>query len=178
MEVTGHAEAQRRIAGRLREFIGGGWVLDVATGTGIMVEAFKRAIGLDASKEMVREARRKFRDREFVVGDVEYLPFRDRVFSAVVSCLAFLWFQNRDKALKEMLRVSSEKVFIVEEEGVPARKRIKIPNQLKPFFKEIEKLEKPIPIKELDELYPRIAEANINSSHKFVCWEIKKKLKG
>lgn len=171
MEETGHVKAQRIISNQLNV---DGLVLDVATGTGIMVEGFDKAVGIDISMEMVKEAKTKYPDREFVVGDVEYLPFKNNTFDVTISCLAFSWFQDRRRALEEMLRVSSEKVFVVEEEGTPVRKRIEIPEHLALFFEEIERFEMPISAEELDKSYLRVAEADIDGSHKFVAWEVKK----
>ncbi len=171
MGETGHVNAQRIIFNRLNI---DGLVLDVATGTGIMVEGFDKAVGIDISMEMVKEAKKKYPDKEFVVGDIEYLPFKNDTFDFVISCLAFSWFQDKRSALEEMLRVSSEKVFVVEEEGTPVRKRIEAPDDLELFFEEIERLEMPISAEELDKSYRRVAEADIDGSHKFVAWEVKK----
>jgi ubiquinone/menaquinone biosynthesis C-methylase UbiE len=171
MEETGHVTAQRKIFNRLTV---DGLVLDVATGTGIMIEGIDKTVGIDISMEMVREAKRKYPNKEFVVGDVEYLPFKSNTFDFVISCLAFSWFQDKRRALEEMLRVSMGKVFIVEEEGTPVRKRIEIPEHLALFFEEIERFEMPISAEELDKFYYRVAEADIDGSHKFVAWAVKK----
>jgi len=169
MGETGHIQAQRKIARQIRRMIDG-TVLDVATGTGIIAR-YLGAIGLDASSGMIRRARVRSGDGQFIVADAEYLPFRDGSFDAVTSCLAFLWFPDQKGALKEMLRVG-KKVFIIEEEGTPARRRINIPEHLRPFFKEIEELETPVSIKELDGVGRRVGEADIDGSHKFVAWVI------
>jgi demethylmenaquinone methyltransferase/2-methoxy-6-polyprenyl-1,4-benzoquinol methylase len=93
MEETGHAQAQRRVASFIAER-GDGMVLDVATGTGIMLEPFGEGVGVDLSPAMAREAKRKAPSREFIVADAHRLPFRDKAFEASVSCLAFLWFDD------------------------------------------------------------------------------------
>ncbi|MDI6884796.1 MAG: class I SAM-dependent methyltransferase [archaeon] len=147
MEQTDHVQAQKEIADKLKEqIIGGDFVLDVATGTGVMIQPFERAIGVDASSKMIESAKRKYPDKDFCIADVEHLPFKDNTFDYAMSCLAFLWFIDRERSLAEMLRVSRRGIFIIEEEGVPARQRIEIPDHLKPFFELIEKLEEPIDI--------------------------------
>lgn len=169
MEKTGHLAAQLKILDQIVPRTEPP-VLDVAAGTGIFAAGLM-AVGLDVSKQMIHRAREKYGWIPLVLGDSEFLPFKDKSFNTAVSCLALLWFPNPEKALKEMLRVA-EKVFIIEEEGTPARKRVNIPAHLKSFFEEIEKMETPISIAELDEKYIRIAEADIDGSHRFVCWEV------
>ena len=172
MRETGHVQAQRKIVERLKDYLEGGGVLDVATGTGVMIERIDRSVGIDVSREMVKEAKRKHNGKDFLVGDVGCLPFKDKAFDVAMSCLAYLWFPDRKQALEEMKRVSRKRVLVIEEEGVPARRRINIPEHLKAFFEEIERLEAPISIEELDSKYARVAEADIDGSHKFVAWNV------
>jgi len=58
MEDTGHTKAQRRIA-RFIARNNTGKVLDVASGTGIMLEPFEDGVGVDISPRLTREAKRK-----------------------------------------------------------------------------------------------------------------------
>lgn len=172
MEGTGHAEAQRKIA----EFMARnntGRVLDVATGTGIMLEPFRGGVGVDVSPSMIKEARRKNGGKEFVVADAHHLPFKDKAFDTAISCLVLPWLDDSEGVLREMQRVA-ERVYLIEEEGKPARKRIEVPPHLRGFFEKIERLERPVPIKDLDRRYRRVAEAGIDGSHKFVCWMVKR----
>ena len=173
MEETGHVESQRRVA-RFIKGNGRGSVLDVATGTGVMLEPFEDGVGVDVSVEMVRKAKEKQPEKSFLVSDVHNLPFKPKAFDLGISCLAFLWFDDPEAALKEMLRVC-RRVYLVEEEGVPARKRIEIPDRVKHFFETIEKFEREVFITELDAyraslMYGKVFEADIDGSHKFVCW--------
>jgi len=173
MSETGHTQAQQRITQFLSQKVSGS-VLDVATGTGIMLEPFFNGVGVDISQEMVRRAKEK-NGKEFLVADVHCLPFKDKSFDIAISCLAFPWFEHQVEALKEMVRVAG-KVYLVEEEGVAARKRINIPPTLKKFFQEIEKLEMSVDIEELalnlGFTSKKVFQEDIDGSHKFVCWEI------
>ena len=169
MEKTGHVAAQLKILDQIVPYVEPP-VLNLATGTGLFAAGLM-AVGLDVSKQMIYRAKQKYGWTPLIVGDSKCLPFKDKAFNTVVSCLAFLWFPDPEKVLKEMVRVA-EKVYIVEEEGTPARKRVEIPAHLKAFFEEVERLETPISIAELDEKYVRVAEADIDGSHKFVCWEV------
>lgn len=177
MEQTAHVQAQKKIAQELKEKIGNSFILDVATGTGVMIQSLTRTMGVDASSKMIERAKRKHTDKDFCIADVEYLPFKDETFDYSVSCLAFLWFTDRVKALDEMLRVSRKGAFIIEEEGTPVRKRTKILKRLKRFFELIEELEEPISIRKMDEKYERVCEADIDGSHRFVAWMVKKEIR-
>jgi len=122
----------------------------VATGTGIMLEPFCNGVGVDSA------------------------------FEIALSCLAFLWFENPEHALREMLGMLrvAKRVYVFEEEGIPARKRIEIPKTLEKFFETIGSLEKEVYIEELDAyrsglIHGRVYETDIVGSHKFVCWEIR-----
>lgn len=87
-------------------------VLDVACGTGALTLAAAeivgptgRATGLDANPEMLAVARRKSQDIEWREGRAENLPFADATFDAVVSQFGFMFFDDRPRALSEMMRV-------------------------------------------------------------------------
>ena len=175
MEETGHAEVQRRIA----RFIAGnrvGKVLDVATGTGIMLEAFEKGVGVDISLPMLRRAKQKQPNKEFIVANAHTLPFRDKIFDASISCLTFPWLDDLEKALREMLRVT-KKAYIVEEEGTPTRKRVDVPDHMKPFFERIEKLEREVNIEKLARksgfACRRVFEENIDEGHRFIVYEVR-----
>lgn len=87
-------------------------VLDVACGTGAstlaaleMVGPSGKVSGLDANPEMLAVARRKSDDIEWRHGAAEALPFDDASFDAVISQFGFMFFDDRPKALSEMMRV-------------------------------------------------------------------------
>lgn len=87
----------------------GGRLLDIGCGTGLFVERYcergGRAVGLDLSPKMIERARDRCRSAEWTVGTGETLPFRDDVFDAVSSLLAFSYFRDPDRMLAEVLRV-------------------------------------------------------------------------
>lgn len=77
-------------------------LLDVGCGTGISTNFFKiKAIGIDSSKEMIK------RGKNLIHGYAENLPFKDKSFNTVISITSFHNFKNMEKALKEIIRVSS-----------------------------------------------------------------------
>lgn len=91
-------------------------VLDVACGTGAATLAAAEiagssgsVVGLDANPEMLAVARRKPARIEWREGKAEKLPFPDNNFDAVVSQFGFMFFEDRSKALTEMMRVLKPK---------------------------------------------------------------------
>ena len=90
-------------------------VLDVGCGTGISTfELMKRVkgrfFGIDISQKMIDLAKERalalgFSNVEFSKGDAEQLDFPESSFDLIISNLVFHWVQNKQKALKEMLRV-------------------------------------------------------------------------
>lgn len=87
-------------------------VLDVACGTGILArEAASRmrgegsVAGLDANPGMLAVAKRLDPAIEWREGVAESLPYEDNSFDAVVSQFGLMFFEDRSKALREMIRV-------------------------------------------------------------------------
>jgi ubiquinone/menaquinone biosynthesis C-methylase UbiE len=88
-------------------------VLDLGTGSGYAARALAgtagadRAYGLDASPQMVRNARDYTDDSSvgFLVGDFEHLPFADDSVDHVFSMEAFYYAVDPHAALDELGRV-------------------------------------------------------------------------
>jgi SAM-dependent methyltransferase len=87
-------------------------VLDVACGTGVLALAAAERVGpngsvagLDINEEMLAIARRKSDAIAWRHGRAEALPFPDQDFDAVVSQFGFMFFDDRPKAAREMMRV-------------------------------------------------------------------------
>jgi ubiquinone/menaquinone biosynthesis C-methylase UbiE/uncharacterized protein YbaR (Trm112 family) len=108
-------------------------ILDVATGTGrlplaLLRERFRgQIVGLDLSRGMLRQARRKlaaYSDQVSLLWhDASCLPFSDGTFDAV-TCLESLEFMPRpSEALSEMVRVLAPggMLFITNRVGHEAR---------------------------------------------------------
>lgn len=99
----------------------GSKILDVATGTGRQAFAFAEkgydVIGIDLSEDMLKVAIKKntYENVTFEVADATNLPFEDNSFD--VSCVSFalhdMLLTIREKALKEMARVTKPKGIIV-----------------------------------------------------------------
>ena len=87
-------------------------VLDVACGTGVLareaasrVEPTGLVAGLDSNRGMVTVASRLEPRVHWRTGTAESLPFPDASFDAVVSQFGLMFFGDRIRSLREMLRV-------------------------------------------------------------------------
>lgn len=87
-------------------------VLDVACGTGVLArEAASRVgssgfvAGLDAATGMLAVAEQLAPTLEWRHGVADSLPYPDHAFDAVVSQFGLMFFPDRHRALREMLRV-------------------------------------------------------------------------
>jgi SAM-dependent methyltransferase len=98
-------------------------VLDVACGPGLVVAAFanvcRRAAGIDLTPAMIEKAKEHaaalgLANVEWHTGDVTRLPFADGAFSTVVSRFAFHHFVDPLTVLREMKRVASRRIVVVD----------------------------------------------------------------
>lgn len=97
-------------------------VLDVGTGTGILLPILREAIGpqgrlfaMDFSFKMLEQARRR-RDGvqvDFINAGVGMIPFREGQFDRVTCFAAFPHFPDKKRALSEMVRVLTRKGLLI-----------------------------------------------------------------
>lgn len=87
-------------------------VLDVACGTGVLaraamsrVDAPGEVVGLDVNDGMLAVAKRRAPAVAWHAGRAEALPFASADFDAVVSQFGLMFFEDRVKAMQEMVRV-------------------------------------------------------------------------
>ncbi|MCC6614975.1 MAG: methyltransferase domain-containing protein [Anaerolineae bacterium] len=86
-------------------------VLDIACGTGILARSAAErvglrgsVVGLDVNDGMLAVAAAKASHIEWRKGRAEALPFDDGAFDAVVSQFGLMFFDDREQAIREMLR--------------------------------------------------------------------------
>ncbi len=102
-------------------------ILDVATGTADLAIALvkggaKRVIGLDISAGMLEVGREKIRKKNLektislTLGDSENLPFEDETFDAVTVAFGVRNFENLEKGISEIHRVTKKggKILVLE----------------------------------------------------------------
>ena len=87
-------------------------VLDVACGTGVVTREIAKGlgangsvIGLDLNPGMLAVAKEKAPNIEWQQGNAEALPFDSNSFDVVICQFGLMFFEHRQAALKEMLRV-------------------------------------------------------------------------
>lgn len=96
-------------AAQLRQ---GDRVLDIACGTGVLAkEALKHVspggsvVGLDRNEDMLRVAQKNCSELSWQKGLAEYLNFENASFDAVISQFGLMFFDDKVRALREMVRV-------------------------------------------------------------------------
>lgn len=116
---TGIKDPRRNYIYKIVEFEHNNIYLDVACGPGIDCEGLKdksldvNYIGLDLASHFLSYSKNRFPDAEFVISSAEQIPFRNRSVD-FVTCKDLLEHlpKGSEYALREMLRVSSNKVVI------------------------------------------------------------------
>ncbi len=99
-------------------------ILDLGCGTGLFFEYIRKSIldnqeikcnytAIDISWNMLLEFQSKFiiseclkRTPNLLLSDIEYLPFRDNVFSSIFSITSFQNLPQLEKGINELFRVS------------------------------------------------------------------------
>ncbi len=81
--------------------------------TNHIYENYKCAIeGFDIGEEAIEKAKREFSNINFDVKSIYDLPYKENQFDLVVCCEVLEHLDNYDKALKELMRISSKYVII------------------------------------------------------------------
>jgi ubiquinone/menaquinone biosynthesis C-methylase UbiE len=99
-------------------------LLDVAIGDGVYLDWLPRdwdIVGLDISTAQLAACRTRAVERELplVLGEAEDLPFQDRRFDAVLSIGGFNYFNEPERSLREMSRVTKPGGTIVISDELP-----------------------------------------------------------
>jgi SAM-dependent methyltransferase len=110
--------AERRLLARLAPpFSGATRTLEVGCGTAHFTRSLApraaSAIGLDRSRAMLREARRRLPELPLVLGDAAELPFADRSLDLVFYVTTLEFVDDPARALREGVRVARRGVIVV-----------------------------------------------------------------
>jgi len=90
------------------------FVLEVGCGTGFTTQEIARRVGeqnvvaVDITPEQMFKAVGRFRGANFVLGDAENLPFKDRTFDAAISAGSIEYWPNPQRGIEEMVRVTKK----------------------------------------------------------------------
>lgn len=99
-------------------------VLDVACGTGVLIPYYLdrkcKVIGIDISDEMINIASSKFKDIEFICGDVE--TYNDDKFDNIVIYNAFPHFIDADSLIKHLSSLLNENGYLNIAHGMSREK--------------------------------------------------------
>jgi ubiquinone/menaquinone biosynthesis C-methylase UbiE len=93
--------------------VGDGLVLDAGCGAGHIVEKLhkdgsRKCIGIDFSKEGLKQAASRCSQAAFTLGDVAHLPFKNNVFDWIISVEVLEHVPDMRLATKEYYRVLSQ----------------------------------------------------------------------
>ncbi len=84
-------------------------ILDVGCGSGLFVKlAFEKGMdvmGMDATPELITEAKKRVPEVKFLTGEMEELPFEDESFDVVCGFNSFQYASNTPNAIAEAKRV-------------------------------------------------------------------------
>lgn len=112
------AKAERRLIGfLLGSKLTKQCLLEVGCGTGYFTEwldnQYGGAVGVDPSRGMLRELRRRNRTFPVVLGDAHRLPFGAGAFEAVVFVATLEFLDDPREALREAARVARSQVVLL-----------------------------------------------------------------
>jgi ubiquinone/menaquinone biosynthesis C-methylase UbiE len=117
-------------------------VLEVSVGTGTNVHLIRealgregRAVGLDISRSMLAQCRRKLERQgvqaDLTEGEAAHLPFADAAFDAVFHHGGIAEFGDKQGAIEEMMRVARPAARIVLcDVGLPTDRRLPLMSRL------------------------------------------------
>jgi SAM-dependent methyltransferase len=114
------------------------WLLDVACGPGLLglglAPRVKKVTGIDLVPAMLEKARafqaeRGLGNAEWVLGDVNRLPFPDRQFHGVVSRFALHHNPDPVRMLDQMIRVAKKRGWVCLIDIAPAEDKAEAFNQ-------------------------------------------------
>ena len=84
-------------------------LLDAGCGNGRFLETLPAAtvsVGIDASLNLLRAARRRKRGHFHVCCELEHLPFKKDLFGTVISCRVIQHLKKQEQAVEELCRVA------------------------------------------------------------------------
>ncbi|WP_298222834.1 class I SAM-dependent methyltransferase [Flavobacterium sp.] len=97
-------------------------ILDAGCGTGHFILSFEKQLkndfkylGIDITEQHIIDAKEIFKENpnyQFMLGDVRKLPVEDKSYEVSICCNTIPHIPNIDQAIKELIRVTKNDVFI------------------------------------------------------------------
>ena len=136
----------------LASFARGNKCLDIACGQGNIEELAPQTVGLEFSINALKQAQKKG-IKNLVLADAQYLPFIDNSFDIAISSGNLEHFENPQKALLEMARVS--KIQVLTAHKYPPIPFAPLLYKIVSFIFSVkhQTIEKPIDIKNLEIMF-------------------------
>jgi ubiquinone/menaquinone biosynthesis C-methylase UbiE len=131
----GLTEARQRLVARVH-----GRVLEVGTGTGLALPFYPEDVdsltALDVDPDCLMRAQRRRPGVQIVMANVQALPFRDKSFDFVVSCLVFCSVEDPARGLAEIHRVLRRggELRMLEHVRAPSAKQARLQDRLTPAW--------------------------------------------
>lgn len=109
-EIADESQTERQILFLKSQLKPGGCILDIACGTGRhtipLCAAGFEMVGLDASPQLLRIAKQRYRAVDVVLGDMRFLPFKTASFTATVSMdTSFGYLPSEENDLQSLLEI-------------------------------------------------------------------------
>lgn len=108
-------EKYRSILSRIR-FEKRELILDAGCGTGMLLEKIpskQRVVGVDFSLEMIRVARNKIGNSNFIRAEINNLPFKDNTFTKVFGVTLLQNIKHPQRTVKEIARIVQKKSLVI-----------------------------------------------------------------
>ncbi|BCA54109.1 hypothetical protein W02_12490 [Nitrospira sp. KM1] len=86
-------------------------LLDAGCGNGRFLETLPAdtvSVGIDASLNLLKAARRRKRGHFHVCCELEHLPFKDNLFGTVISCRVIQHLKKQEQAISELCRITRD----------------------------------------------------------------------
>lgn len=128
-------------------------VLDVGCGVGHtcghLAQVYEDAsiTGVDISLDAIKNAKSNYEDISFITADACDLPFKDDSFDLVICESVLIFIKDKEKALKEMIRVLKKDGYLLLNELVLINKNLEVKKyfakqEMKAYIEEVQDFEK------------------------------------
>jgi len=106
IESIYHRAREKMMNRLIKKYGKNGYYLDVGCGTGLILRNLPHGtIGLDINRWALNRAKMHVSKAQLVLGDAEYMPFKEKTFSTVIFSEALEHFERESEVVKEIYNV-------------------------------------------------------------------------